>query len=86
MRIAWDLPDHNFEALDKYQIQLKDISDNYLDELTYCDGSDSTIFTLRYCDVPMSVLIAEPYNLPANHLLIVQVRAHNAKGWGSYSA
>jgi hypothetical protein len=38
-----------------------------------------------YCDVPVSVLRAAPYELILQDLVVARVRAYNERGWGSWS-
>jgi hypothetical protein len=51
----------------------------------YCDGSDLQIIANMYCDIPMTVLRAEPYKLTKGQLIIVVARAFNLYEWGQYS-
>lgn len=50
-----------------------------------CDASTSTIIANKYCLVPMSVLSTSPYSLTYGTLVVAQVQAYNANGWGALS-
>jgi hypothetical protein len=54
-------------------------------ETTECDGSTSEIVAALYCDVPVSVLRASPYNLELQDLVVARVSAYNERGWGTPS-
>jgi hypothetical protein len=71
VKIAWTAPTNNFEALDAYEILIKQSDTSLSEYTTTCDGSDGTIVSQEYCKVPMSVLWASPYLLSANDLIEV---------------
>lgn len=51
----------------------------------YCNGADELLRVTRICQIPLSVLRAEPYLLEQNDIVKVQVRAFNYNGWSDYS-
>lgn len=57
----------------------------YTEETNYCDASTATIIADKYCLVPMTVLRASPYSLSYGTLVVAEVQAYNAKGWGALS-
>jgi hypothetical protein len=64
VNILWTTPNENGSTVTQYKIQVlaKD-GFTYVESLTYCNGADSVIVANKYCDIPMSVLLASPYNL-----------------------
>ena len=82
VRIDWIEPYDNEQPITQYviTIQTADGSD-WLQELTYCDGSLSELVTGRTCIVPMSVLITAPYNYAFRETVKVRARAYNSYGW-----
>lgn len=86
-RITWVAPDDNAESIDYYRVKVQE-SDlaTFTEEATYCDASDGTIAGQLYCEIPMTVLLASPYSLPAGNTIIAQVEAHNAYGYSTTGA
>lgn len=60
-------------------------SGTYYETLTYCDGSDLTIYSDRTCTVPMSVFASAPFSLSVGDLIQVQVEVYNLVGWSTPS-
>lgn len=63
MRIAWIQPYQNSSPITAYELLLKTASGELILDLVYCDAQSLIIFNQKYCDVPMTVLRQEPYNL-----------------------
>lgn len=56
-RIAWSEPSTNYKTITKYQIEIKNLAaGTYHTELTSCDGTSSSIVSLKYCEVELSIL------------------------------
>ena len=71
-----------------YSIQIADKDGNWLDDTTYCDGTDPTIKSSATCTIPMSVL-RDPtgrYKLARSQLITARVAVSNVLGFGPYSA
>lgn len=87
MRISWTAPTDNFKPITAYDIEIRDtLGSNYIANTANCDGSaGSAAVTDTYCDIPVSVLRAPPYNLVLQQLVVARVRAINSRGPGSYS-
>ena len=86
--ISWQDPNHNYEAIDQYQILFKHKSgDAFSEEKVNCDGSNQIIFIRKSCEVPMSTFVSAdyPFRLEAGDLVVVKVAAHNLNGWGEFS-
>lgn len=85
VKISWSLSDDNGSPLTSYKILFIDNS-NVRTEYSTCYGNDTTIFTNKYCLVPMSVFYGYNYNLVKGTLIQALVRATNAYGNGPYSS
>lgn len=86
VRIAWTAPSSNYKTISAYLIEILDSAGtNFYEEATECDGSTSEIVSALYCDVPVSVLRASPYNLDVQDLVVARVSAYNERGWGAAS-
>lgn len=57
----------------------------FTEDTTDCNGASSTVIANMYCLVPMSTLSSSPYNLTYGTLVVAQVQAYNADGWGPLS-
>lgn len=86
IRISWQEPEPNGEFITKYQIKVQtwDLS-TFVEPIQYCDGSDPQTIANMYCDIPMTVLRADPYKLSKGQLIIVVARAFNLYEWGQFS-
>jgi len=83
VRISWSEPIANGEFITKYQIMiLKYGGVINLEDLIYCDGSQQQIILNMYCDIPMTTLRVEPYNLVKGTVIQARVRAYNLFEWG----
>lgn len=86
VRIEFEEPEPNGESITKYQILIqKSDGVNYAEDLTHCDGSNAQVIANLYCDIPMTVFRAAPYNLAKGTLIKVIARAYNLYQWGQYS-
>mmetsp|Transcript_29136 Transcript_29136/g.28198 ORF Transcript_29136/g.28198 Transcript_29136/m.28198 type:complete len:86 (-) Transcript_29136:2046-2303(-) len=72
VRISWDNPADNSEAITKYKIVIKQSDGTYSEDLTNCNGATIPV-AQEYCDVPMATLWAAPFSLPYGTL--IQVKA-----------
>jgi len=85
--VRWTDPDHNFEAIDYYQILFLTKGNSFAETIVYCNGRDELTFLRKYCEVPMAVFLSteEPFNLVAGDLVQAKVAAHNLNGWSEFS-
>lgn len=85
--VRWTDPDHNFEAIDYYQILFLTQENTFAETKIYCDGQDELTLLRKYCEVPMSTLLSidESFNLVAGDLVQAKVAAHNLNGWSEFS-
>ena len=58
---------------------------NLSESITYCNGLDPTIKANQYCVLPMSALIASPYELPLGAIVQATVEALNVVGYSTPS-
>lgn len=86
VQITWAASQEGGSAITGYQIFIR-ASDNtnFYEELTYCDGSDSTIIEDSMCNIPKTVLTQSPYNLAWGTSLYARVIAINAVGQSTVS-
>jgi len=49
-------------------------------DLVHCDGSDSTIKSQTYCDIPITTLMATPFNMVWGSSISAVVIAYNQYG------
>jgi hypothetical protein len=83
VEVSWTLPFSNYDPIDSYRIKVLDSTGNQYHLIeTYCNGNLPVIVTERTCNIPMVALANSPLNLPVNQEIVVQVTAHNARGWG----
>ena len=65
IQITWTLPYNGGSAVDGYLIKLKGSDNSFYENVVHCDGINTlTIINTRTCEVPITDLIAAPYNLP----------------------
>lgn len=83
VKISWTLPQTNGAAVSSYLIYFKAASpaDTFYLELENCDGSNPTIVSQRYCNIPMTVFRAAPFNLARSAAINVTINAANLKGY-----
>ena len=71
-------------AVNEYEIQIKDVNGAF-SASSNCNGTDSTIVSQRYCDVPMLHLRQSQYGLVLNSPVIAKIKARNPINWSDYS-
>ncbi len=86
VRISWQPPINNGgSTVTQYQVIIVTSTGTYSENTQYCDGSVASVIANLYCDVPMSVLWASPYNNIYGDLVKAKVSAKNAIGWNTLS-
>ena len=80
VRISWVKPDDGGFPVTSVEVSVKASNGSFLTESANCNG-----ITEPFCVVPMSVLIASPYNLQQGNKVIAMIRASNAIGFSAYS-
>lgn len=78
--ITWQAPSDNGAEITSYQVLFKKADDSFTTELTYCDGSDSSIVSALTCTVPISTFRSTPFELNLLDSVYVKVFATNVKG------
>lgn len=80
-KISWSAPTDNGSTITAYTITIiQSDGSTFTEETTYCDGSDSTVISQLYCQVPMTTLAASPYSLTYGTDIKAKVSATNAVG------
>ena len=86
VKIDWNTPASNSAPIDGYYVHIAKSDGVFVHETVYCNGfTSSAVLTNSYCLVPMSVLIASPYNLVRGALIKAKVMAHNEYGDSLFS-
>ena len=76
--ISWKSPYNGGSLITSYTITIRqDDGATFTSDSENCDGSDPVIILERKCTVPISVLRAEPYNLPWGSYIYAKVQATN---------
>lgn len=86
VKIRWTPPPDNFAPITKYLVTVKQSDGTFSVEPVDCDASQPLIFAQAFCVIPESVLLAAPYSLAYNTLIVAKVRAFNINGWTADSA
>lgn len=76
----------NYQPIDSYQVLIahNDYS-SFSEAKTHCDGTNSVVFELKACQIPLSVLMTHPFNLQKGDEVVAKFSAHNSNGWGELS-
>lgn len=88
VRISFVAPDNRGDTIASYQILIlsSDLA-TYLEDTTDCDGSDSTIMSNEYCEIPLATLQDGAFTgLSQGDLIVATVTATNAFGTSTVSA
>jgi hypothetical protein len=87
VKITWTAPTTNSVAIDAYRIKIETSTVNtFIEDITLCDGSLSTVVSSRTCMVPMTSLRIGSFLLTKGTEVRAKVEAHNERGWSSQSA
>lgn len=86
VRLSWQEPAYDGGTpLIDYVITIKTNDGDYLEETTYCNGSDFQTRGNLFCLIPMPVLRDAPYSLTLGEIIIGKVSARNAIGYSEES-
>ena len=79
IKILWTDPITNGHTIDKYQILIEALgtTNDFIENITLCDGTNSLTFGNKYCLVPMTSLRLESYLLPYTTMIRAKVLAHS---------
>jgi len=79
--VSWTAPYNNAQTIEKYQVLIfNKITNDWTEDNTYCNGSDSTILAKRNCTFPMQVL-RDTYGYNFGDLVTFKYSAYNTYGW-----
>lgn len=84
--VAWDLPNNGGSVITAYEIKILQ-----RDGLTYstiladCNGTLPSVVSFRTCSIPITSLMASPFNLPWGATVTATVSAYNVYGWSTVS-
>lgn len=58
IRISWTAPANNFKTITKYKVVIQNTdATDFVETVSYCDGSNSIIFNQLHCDVPVITIL-----------------------------
>ena len=81
MRLSWVQPYTGGTAIVAYSLEFKQSDDETWTVLSgYCEGSQASVVTNKYCDVPFTTLRGAPLTLPFAKLIQVKIAAVNVIG------
>lgn len=82
VRISWTDPNGNGFAITKYQILIEtSTDDDFIEDITLCDGADSAVITAKECSFQMSELRTGLFNLAFRVPVKAKVLAYSSQGW-----
>ncbi len=78
VKFNWLIPTFNNSPIIAYRLKvLQSDASTLTEQTTYCDGTDATIKSNLFCEIPMSVLTASPYSLAQGTKIQATVEALN---------
>ncbi len=81
MIISWTTPYDGSSVILKYKVEIMQAGGSvFTEDKTNCDGATSSVILAAGCKVPISALLAAPYNLPWGSSIYVKVTAINVVG------
>ena len=80
IRIQWTAPYQNSAPIIAYKVFIANAEGDFIQDLIYCDGSQEPILSNTYCEIPMSALRLNPYNLAFGQEILAKVQASNIYG------
>ena len=85
VRISWTAPTYNGGTpILGYRVKIVQQDGSSSEQANYCNGMDPTIRANRYCIIPMSALVNNPYLLVQGHNnLFATVETLNAIGYSA---
>ena len=83
---AWNSPNNCGSTITAYTVLIRKGDEvTYSTETANCDGSSAAIVTARRCTIPISVLMAAPFNLAFGKSVYARISATNTVGTSAYS-
>jgi hypothetical protein len=85
--VTWEQPDVRGSPITAYEIRIRE-SDlvTYTEYKPTCDGSSSSVYSVRVCSIPISVLRSAPFNLAWGDSVHAIIAASNLYGQSVFSA
>ena len=79
--VSWSTPYDGSTPITHYIVKIRQSDDfTFSQELSNCDGSDSTIVSTQSCSIPVSALRASPFYLSWGTMVYATVVAGNIVG------
>lgn len=83
--VTWIAPDPNGSPITEYTILLRNAADEFILELTDCDGRNAEIVANTQCIIPLTTLYVSPFDLQLGDSIDVMISASNIYGTSPYS-
>jgi hypothetical protein len=80
IKISWTAPENNGSPIFAYQVLIRRADSAYALDTINCDGSDPDIVSAVSCVVPVSALIASPFNHVYGNSIYAIIIATNGYG------
>lgn len=80
IRMNWLKPEIRGDEVAYYTVLIKSKTGDFIEDTVNCDGRDVFIREQRYCDVPISALMSNPYDLLQGDQVLITVTATNTYG------
>ena len=77
VQIAWETPDNGGSAITGYKVLIQQSDSQFVEELVNCNMTNSVLTT---CQIPVSLLRTNPFNLDWGSEVVAKVIAFNSLG------
>lgn len=91
--VSWNAAADNGSSLTRYEVLFAESTAGtaaFLEETSYCDGSDANVLSAEECTIPMAqfwlATTSTPFDYLPGETIRLQVRAWNAIGPGPFSS
>jgi len=78
--IKWTAPSANGSPITSYRIKVIQKDNNFSEDLVHCNGNTASIINALNCTIPISTLLAQPYNLALGDSVYAIITSSNAYG------
>lgn len=81
----WTAPTGNGLSISSYSVLIRKSDNSYAEQIDYCNGALASVVSATQCIIPLSTLIAEPFNLVLGDSIDFKITATNQYGTSGYS-
>ena len=68
-----------------YTALIRKSDNSYAEQIDYCNGALASVVSTTQCIIPLSTLMAEPFNLALGDSVDLMIKATNQYGSSEYS-